>query len=66
MTNREQTALVNATLAAVGMTPAGLAVTLGVHKRTVQRWRAGEVPMPGPAIAYCKALLHQRNGDNAQ
>lgn len=66
MTKAQQTALVNATLAACGMSPAGLATALGVHRRTVERWRTATVPMPGPAVAYCTALLHQRYGDNAQ
>jgi len=38
-----------------GLTRAQVAEQLGVHRSTVHRWIRGEVPVPGPVLAYFAA-----------
>jgi DNA-binding transcriptional regulator YiaG len=47
--------------AALGLSNAGLARTLGVSKNSIEYWRAGTRPINGP-VALCMRLLLERNG----
>lgn len=43
--------------ARVGATVDGAAAMLGVARRTVYRWMAGECPVPAVASKLCEAIL---------
>lgn len=47
--------------AALGLSNAGLARTLGVSKNAIEYWRGGTRPISGP-VALCMRLLLERNG----
>lgn len=48
--------LIATAMSATGLSARSLARVIGVDERTMRRWLAGDVPMPGPAIALMRIL----------